>query len=95
MVLIGHTLVLDTAGATSAIAKELVIQSIYWDAPTTAGHTVVLHDAASGAVVFQDTAPGANLGRAVSFPGGKRVKGLYLTTLASGVLVVNVARSHA
>jgi hypothetical protein len=87
-ILTGGVLIFDTAGATSAVTHAVGIQSVKWEGAGAADDAVVLHDAAGGKVVFEDTAPGKNLGAYLSFAHAIHVRGLYLTTLASGKLYV-------
>lgn len=87
-----NPIVLDTAGASSAITNNMRILAIVWDsgASGTVGNTIAIHDAASGNLIL-----GATLAVAkdtLVFPlGGVRVKGLYLTTLDNGTVYVYVA----
>ena len=83
-----NPIVLDTAGATSAIAIPLGIQAIVWDNPGAAGAQCVLHDAAGGNVIWQCTAQAQYVGGRIEFPRALRVAGLYLTTLGSGTVLV-------
>lgn len=87
-VLTGSPIVLDTAGATSLIASRVKIQAVKWVGNTQAGDVCVLHDASGGNVVWQAKAVGANADIFNVFSPAILVKGLYLTTLASGTLLV-------
>ena len=85
-----NPLFFDTAGATSARSDALWINAIIWDsgASGAAGNVVLLHDAANGNVVFQATLAVAK--DVVIFKPAKpfQVKGLYLTTMTNGTLLV-------
>jgi hypothetical protein len=84
-----NPLVFDTAGASSAITRPVGIKAIYWDGPANANDVCLLHDAQGGNIVFKRTAPAANIaGDVLHFDQPLVVKGLYLTTLASGTLLV-------
>lgn len=85
-------IVLDTAGATSLISDALRISSIVWDsgANGAVGNTVLLHDAASGNVVFQATLAVAKNTIIWSPARPVHVKGLYLTTIDNGTLLIYV-----
>lgn len=78
-----NPIVLDTAGASSAISRRLEIQTIIisQSADTWA---VLLHDAASGGIVLDVTGTVAASGPTViNFPADRPlvVSGLYATTL--------------
>ena len=83
-------IVLDTVGATSAITDGMRISSIIWDTGTsgTVGDTVLLHDASGGNVVFQATLAVAKDTIIWSPAEPLKVKGLYLTTLDRGKLLI-------
>jgi len=85
-----NPLYFDTTGATSAVSNAVWITGFVWDSGDSgiAGDNLVLHDASSGNVVFQ-----ATLGTAkdtVLFQPTSPLyeKGLYLTTMDNGVLLV-------
>lgn len=88
-----NPLYFDTAGATSAVANGVWVNSIVWDSGDSgiAGDNVVLHDAVSGNVVFQATLAVAKDVIICSFAKPILFAGLYLTTLDRGVLLVYLA----
>ena len=82
---------LDTVGATSAIARGLLISAIIWDSGGSgvAGNTCVIHSEAAGTnVIFSATLAVAK--DVIIFAPAKSVyvTGLYLTTLANGLVLV-------
>lgn len=83
----------DTVGATSAISTAVNITSIVWDSGSTGavGNTLALHDAASGKIVFQATLAVAKDVIVWTPIRPLNVKGLYLTTMTKGTLLVYVA----
>ena len=88
-VLTTNPIVLDTAGETSALTRAVVIKAIKWDAPGAAGAVCSLHDALNGNLLFEHTALAQNDGGApLMFRPPLVARGLYLTTLASGKLLV-------
>lgn len=76
----------DTAGATSAITSQTAIIGIIVN-PTAAAWAVVIHDAASGDVVFK-TQDNLQAPVSISFPGGLIQSGLYATTLTNAEVLV-------
>ncbi len=91
-VLTTNPMVLDTAGATSAVTQPLAIRAIKWDAPGAAAQVCAIHDAAGGNLIYQHTSEAANKGNDMAFPGrGLMVSGFYLTTLTAGKLLVYLA----
>lgn len=91
--LITNPLVFDTTGATSLVSTAVIITSIVWDSGDSGavGDNIVLHDAASGNVVFQATLAVAKDTIIWSPASNFRAKGLYLTTLDNGKLLVYLA----
>ncbi len=88
-----NPLYFDTAGATSARTQALNITSIVWDSGDsgTVGDNLVIHDAASGNVVFQATLAVAK--DTIVWAPAKPLNvaaGLYLTTMDNGVLLVYI-----
>lgn len=81
-----NPIVLDTVGATSAITRAIKISHIRWTGITTTDHTAVIHDAASGNVVW--SANGVDGVDQHCDMHDMRFRGLYLTTLGSGVVYV-------
>ena len=92
-VLTSNPIKLDTTGATSSITNGLRIIGFVWDSGDsgTVGDNVVLHDASGGNVVFQATLAVAK--DTIIFNPAKPLdtKGLYLTTIDNGVLLVYLA----
>lgn len=88
-----NPLVFDTTGATSLVSTAVIITSIVWDSGDSGavGDNIVLHDAASGNVVFQATLAVAKDTIPWSPASNFRAKGLYLTTLDNGKLLVYLA----
>ena len=86
-VLTTNPIILDTAGATSLIARPLRIRTIVWYGATTAAHTIRIHDASGGNIIFGANARVADETIVVTLD-GIRVTGLYLTTLDSGTVLV-------
>ena len=84
----GNPIVLDTAGATSEVTHPLAITAIKYDAPGALGAVCSLHDANGGALLFEHTAAAQHSGALMVFAPPLHAKGLYLTTLASGKLLV-------
>lgn len=89
--LTSNPIYLDTAGATSAKTTRMQIKAIvWWDNASTAGDDLEIHDAAGGNLIFAAVAPTAK--HTVIFAPARPIftKGLYLTTLDSGEVLVYV-----
>lgn len=90
---IANPLYFDTTGSGSAVTTGVIITGIVWDSGTSGavGDVVLLHDAASGNVVWQATLAVAK--DVITFQPTKPLhqKGLYLTTMGHGVLLVYIA----
>ena len=83
-----NPIVLDTVGATSARAQKIRIKALWWEGAAN-GNTLVLHDAASGTVIWQSTWVTGHAPHHIYFgEEGHQFDGLYLTTLGGGTLLV-------
>lgn len=83
-------IIFDTAGATSAITENVTVQTIVWYGASSTDD-IVLHDASGGSVVFQSIF--ASEPQVVYFgPNGVSFKGLYLTTIDGGELLIYPAQ---
>ena len=85
-VLTTNPIILDTAGATSAIARRVFIKAILWYGATNSAHTCVIHDASGGNIVFGASVTAA--GEVVTVNLNTRLAGIYLTTLGSGTVLI-------
>lgn len=87
-----NPLFFDTTGSTSAITSGQIITSIVWDsgASGAAGNVVLLHDASAGNVIWQATLAVAKDTILWQPSCPVFVKGLYLTTMTNGTLLVYV-----
>jgi hypothetical protein len=85
-----NTWVIDTAGAGVIDSRHLKISSIRWVGATTAGHQVVVNDAAGGRV-WSTVAAGANNVEANFMGEEKWANGLIVPTLQSGYLEIILA----
>ena len=87
--------VLDTTGVITT--HPVYITSIRWENYTGHeigdGDVVRLLDAAGGTEIFYRLGTGITNGEGQGFPGGLRVRGLYLDTLANGRLFIYLKTS--
>lgn len=83
----GRQWILDTPGATVLWPGRVYVKSIYWKAPTTIGHTVVLQekDGDEALTLVCEVAAESQFMLIENW-----WDGLILATLASGVLQVNI-----
>lgn len=87
--LVTNPIHLTTAGATSAITTRMQIKAIvWWDNAGTAGDDLEIHDEAGGNLIFAAVASTAKY--TVTFRHPIFAKGLYLTTLDSGEVLIYV-----
>jgi len=92
-ILTTNPLYFDTVGSTSEVARGVWITAIVWDSGSSGAvdDGVVLHDASGGNVVFQAELAVAK--DTIIFTPAKAIhaKGLYLTTMGHGTLLVYLA----
>ena len=82
---------LDTVGATSAIARGLLISGIIWDsgASGAVGDRCIIHSESAGTnVIFSATLAVAKDVIIFAPASPVYVTGLYLTTLTNGLILV-------
>ena len=90
-ILTKNPIVLDTVGATSALAQKVRIKSLFWEGAAN-GNALALHDAASGNLIWESAWVTGNGPHQIYFGEmGLEVVGLYLTTLGGGKLLVYLA----
>ncbi len=87
--LTARPLKIDTVmGASAALGRPLRVTKVYWENPTTAGHTFVIADGQGTEILLEGRASTADVGALVSidFPVPVRWKDFRVITLGSGTL---------